>query len=142
MLTLRVRPRLEINKWNLYHNSTVATKTILLDDLELSVPETMKVKEFSETAWEQIGHVQQDPNIDFNLNGRDRVLNHGLQISDDSKLDDYAFEPRTELVIVRQVFMLESELIFDVLSHVTHFHAGWKIISEYTHDSSTDEEDF
>ena len=113
MLTLRVRPRLQINKWNLYHNSTVATNTIFLDDLELNVPETMKVKEFSETAWEQIGHSQQNPDLDYSLNGSDLVLKHGLQMHDDSKLDEYAFEPHTELIIVRQVFMLESELKFD-----------------------------
>lgn len=113
MLTLRVRPRLQINKWNLYHNSTVATKTIFLDDLELNVPETMKVKEFSETAWEQIGHLRQNPDLDYSLNASDRVLKHGLQMHDDSKLDEYAFEPHTELIIVRQMFMLESELKFD-----------------------------
>jgi len=36
-----------------------------------------------------------------------------LQMHDDSKLDEYAFEPHTELIIVRQMFMLESELKFD-----------------------------
>jgi len=115
MLTLRIKPRLEFNKWNLYHNSTVATKTTYLDDLEIIVPDSMSVRECSEYAWHQIGHFENTSDLQSTLNRRDRVLKDGVEMIEDSTLKQYCFEQSVQLVLVRQVFILESEFI-DFLS--------------------------
>jgi hypothetical protein len=108
MLTIRVRPRLEINKWSLYHNSTLSTKTIILDEIVLSLSAQKTVQELSRTSWHQIYDQEAQTELKSDLTTEDRVLCNGTQLMADKRLEEYRIPHAADLVVIRRLFVVEG----------------------------------
>jgi len=110
MFAVRVRPRVEINKWSLYHHSTVATQTISLDDLVVATAPTATVSEFAKTAWSLVeGHKGHNSSVDCGLGIEHKIIRNGLQLCGLKSLQDYEIDSLSEVVLIKQVFVVEGE---------------------------------
>ncbi|CEG00920.1 unnamed product [Ostreococcus tauri] len=94
MVKVRVHPRIEVTKWSLYHNSSLSTKTLILDDVELNFPKQATVHEISQSSWQYI----------------QKCETTCLHLMADKNLVDYGIQKDVNLVTIRRLFVVEGEL--------------------------------
>lgn len=112
MFAVRVRPRVEINKWSLYHHSTVATQTISLDDLVVATVPTATVSELAKTAWSLVeGNKGYNSSVYSGLGIEHKIIRNGLQLCGLKSLQDYEIDSLSEVVLIKQVFVVEGEFL-------------------------------
>jgi len=120
MLNIKVRPRLEINEWSLYHNSNVSTKTILLDELELSLSKTATVRDVMQASWQCLQLAETDIKIEGDVTMDDKVVHNGVHLMDDQSLQDYTLGLRAELTVIRRICSIGGiHMSFLVVKHLT-----------------------
>lgn len=110
MVKVRVHPRIEVTKWSLYHNSSLSTKTLILDDVELNFPKQATVHEISQSSWQYIQKCETTCLPDMGVNKEDRVLHNGVHLMADKNLVDYGIQKDVNLVTIRRLFVVEGEL--------------------------------
>ena len=95
-------------KLSLYHNSTLSTKTIILDEIVLSLSAQKTVQELSRTSWHQIYDQEAQTELKSDLTTEDRVLCNGTQLMADKRLEEYRIPHAADLVVIRRLFVVEG----------------------------------
>ena len=142
MLDIKVRPRLEINEWSLYHNANVSTRTIILDELELSLSTTATVRDVLQASWQYLQLAETDIKLEGDVTMDDKVVRNGVHLMNDKSLQDYALGLQADLTVIRRICTVGGIPVSFLVVETTdiHVHLGWKILTDRHYDSSTDED--
>ncbi|EEH56708.1 uncharacterized protein MICPUCDRAFT_58965 [Micromonas pusilla CCMP1545] len=134
-MRVHIKPRVQKDKWSLYWKTSMATKTLYLDEFDIDVdPEKTTGKELRALVAETIGH-QPEKELcrlesfvePWELACAPFPMHKGRELDDDKTLAENKITTEgADVICVRKELIAE----------------GWKILQQDDEDSDTEEEDF
>lgn len=128
---MRIKPRLQQEKWSLYWKTSMATRTFALDEFDLDVDELkMTARELKAMVMERVGLPSVDTlhRLEEFVEPWELIMYNGRELEDKKTLaaSGVPSEDGAYIIVVRKQLIAE----------------GWKLNFDDDEDSDTEEDDF